>query len=439
MFLLYSVVYTFGFIIWLPRIVIDALYGGKHAAGFFQKLGFVPKTGSRGDKVIWLHCVSVGEVNAARPLIVKLISEYPAEKIVVSTTTRSGQKLARSLFKNDAQLVFYFPFDWKFTIRRTLKKIDPAMVLLMETEIWFNFLRESHKYGARVAIVNGRISDRSYRRYGIIKGFLKRVLSYPDLALMQSAADSKRIMGLGMRGNKVRVTGNLKFDHTANEAESALTDEFRDRFGISPEAPLIVAASTHEPEEKWILEAFRGVWSNSDRVLPRLMIAPRHPERFEAVAEEIRKSGFVWVRRSERSSPRDRSAEVILLNSIGELRAAYPLAEIVFVGGSLIPHGGQSVLEPAEAGKAMITGPYTSNFTAAVTEFLEKEALVQLPNCRRKAVAGQLSAELTRLLANGHERRRMGEAAAAVMSKNRGAAAKTVEMLRPLLAGIETR
>ncbi len=439
MFLLYSVVYTIGFIILIPRILFDAIFKGKYAAGFFQKLGFVPMIDAGGSRVIWLHCVSVGEVNAARPLVEKLAAEFPADKVVVSTTTRTGQKLASDLFAGIAHLVFYFPFDFRSTVRRTLRRITPSVVLLMETEIWFNFLREAHKAGARVAIINGRISDRSYRRYGNIKRFMQRVLSYPDLALMQSAADTKRIMGLGMRANKVRMTGNIKFDQPENPAESALTEEFRDRFGISPEEPLIVAASTHDPEERWLLEAFRGVWSLSVGSLPRLMIAPRHPERFQAVADEIKRSGFGWVRRSEQASPRDRSAEVILLNSIGELRAVYPLAEIVFVGGSLIPHGGQSILEPAEAGKAIITGPYTSNFKAAVDEFLEHDALVQLPRCRTKEITGLLSDEMAKLLADGDARQKLGERAAAVMSKNRGATAKTVEMLRPMLAGVEAR
>ena len=421
MFFLYSIVYTLGFTVLLSRILFDALTNGKHSAGFFQKLGFLPKFDVGGSPVIWLHCVSVGEVNAALPLVERLESEFPAHRIVVSTITRTGQNLATELFAGRIPLVFYFPFDWKFSVRRALKRISPAAILLMETEIWFNFLRESHKCGARVAIVNGRISERSFKRYGYIKGFMRRVLSYPDLALMQSNADSKRIMGLGMRANKVRVTGNVKFDQGHSEIEPALTNEFRERFGISQDAPLIVAASTHSPEEKWILEAFRTVWSRSKGVLPRLMIAPRHPERFQAVADEIKKSGFDWVRRSEKESARDKTAEVILLNSIGELRAAYPLAEIVFVGGSLIPHGGQSILEPASAAKAIITGPFTSNFTAAVNAFLENQALVQLPKCKTNEIPDLLANELASLLSDNKKRQTLGENAAAVMTKYRGA------------------
>ncbi len=439
MFFLYSSVYTFGFLISLPFFLLNALVKGKYSAGFVQKLGFIPQIDAGGHPVIWIHCVSVGEVNAARPLVERLTSELPNYRFVFSTTTRTGQKLAKELFADTVLSVFYFPFDLRSSVRRAFRRMDPALVLLMETEIWFSFLREAHRRGTRVAIVNGRISERSSRRYGYIRHFMHRALAYPDLALMQSNVDSKRIMGLGMRANKVRVSGNLKFDQADGETVPALSGEFRKRFGISSDAPLIIAASTHSPEEKLVLEAFRIVWSRSHGSLPRLMIAPRHPERFQAVSDEIKKSGFDWVRRTEKESPRDKTAEVILLNSIGELRSAYPLAEIVFVGGSLIPHGGQSILEPGAAAKAIVTGPFTSNFTSAINEFTESHALVQLPQCSEKDIPERLANELTNLLTNNELRRNMGENAAAVMKKNRGATAKTVEMIRSLLPGEDTR
>ncbi len=435
MYFLYSLILTLGFFLLLPRFIFDAIFKGKYAAGFFQRLGFVPRFDVGDHPIIWVHGVSVGEINAARPLIARLIAEFPGHRVVVSTTTKTGQKLAKEVFADSAALVFYFPFDWKFCVRRALRHVKPAAVLLMETEIWFNFVREANKSGARVAIVNGRLSERSAKRYGYIKGFMRRVLSYPDLAMMQTNVDAKRIMGLGMRANKVKVTGNLKFDQEGDGSEEAVTRELRDRFGISPDAPLIVAASTHAPEEKWLLEAFRSVWKSSGDTLPRLMIAPRHPERFQAVAEEIKKGGFAWVRRSEKESSRDKTAEVILLDTIGELRAAYPLAEIVFVGGSLIPHGGQSVLEPAAASRAIITGSSAHNFAAAVKEFLDHDGLVQIAKTRNRNVSDVLAEQFATLLGNDERRRKLGENAGSVMAGNRGATAKTVEFLRHLLGG----
>jgi 3-deoxy-D-manno-octulosonic-acid transferase len=324
MFFLYSILLTVGFVLLLPRFVLDAIFNGKYAGGFTQRLGFVPKIDAGGKPVVWIHCVSVGETNAARPLIEGIRKKHPEFSIVVSTTTATGQKLARSSFANSTDLVFYFPFDWRSTVRRTLRRIDPAVVLLVETEIWFNFIRETSKHHTRLAIVNGRLSERSFRRFSYIPSFMHRVFAHIDLALMQENADAKRIMALGLRGSRVRVTGNIKFDHQLTSDENALTDLFRSRFGIKPEAPLIIAASTHAPEEEWILAAFKQIWKTSPDLLPRLLIAPRHPERFSAAAESIEKSGFNWARRSENESIRDKTAEVILLDSIGELRSVYP-------------------------------------------------------------------------------------------------------------------
>lgn len=404
-------------------------------AGFWQRLGFLPRFDSEEKPVIWLHCVSVGETQAARPLITELITNFPEHKLVVSTTTRTGQKLAREVFKDQASLVFYFPYDWKFSVRSALREIKPQMILLMETEIWFNFIREAGKSGAKVAIVNGRLSEKSASRFQWIKNTFKRVFHYVDLALMQTAADAKRILAFGVRGTAVKVTGNIKFDQQISPAETKLTDEIQQRFEITREVPLIIAASTHSPEEKIILEAFKILWKNSTDVLPRLMLVPRHPERFNEVAQNIKGTGFGWVKRSENPSARDKTAEIILLDSIGELRSVYPLAEIVFVGGSLIPHGGQNVLEPAAAKKAIVTGFYTMNFKAIVEEFLTKDALIQLPKLSENEAPQQLAEVFLELLQNEKRRYELAENAFRVAEDNRGATTKTIESLKSFLDG----
>jgi 3-deoxy-D-manno-octulosonic-acid transferase len=434
MFVLYGIVLTAAFLILLPRFVFAAIFNGKYAAGFSQRLGFLPPFHQKGTPVIWLHAVSVGEVNAARPLVELIRSDFPDYRIVISTTTKTGQTLAREVFSG-AAAVFYFPFDWKLTVRRALRHFSPSIVLLMETEIWPNFIRESHRSGSRVAIVNGRLSERSAKRYAYFPHFVRHVLSYVDLALMQANADAGRMVGMCMRPGKVKVTGNLKFDHAVPETEGTLTREFRERFAISAEAPLIIAASTHEPEELMVLRGLRSVWTSSAHGLARLMIVPRHPERFEAVADLIKKSGFAWVRRSEKPSARDATAEVILLDSIGELRAALPLAEIVFVGGSLIPHGGQSILEPAACGKAIVTGPHTANFTAAVDQFIKNKALIQLESGDAKTLETSLALAFEKLLSDADLRHKLGANALAEMAKNAGATAKTIDLLRPLIEG----
>ena len=432
MFFIYSLLYTLAFILMLPLFAVSAIFRGKHSAGFFGRLGFLPAFKKDKRPVVWLHCVSVGETNAARPLVDAIKTSFPKHRLIVSTVTRTGQKLAKEILGSSADCIFYVPFDWKWTVRRTLRRFEPKVLLLMETEIWFNLIRETYKSGGRVAIVNGRLSERSFERYAKVKKFMKRVLGYLDLALMQENGDATRLMSLGLRASKARVTGNLKFDHDLDAKENSLTGILRERFGFTVDAPLIIAASTHSPEEKWILDAFKEVWKSSGQNLPRLMIAPRHPERFAEVTELIKSSGFTWVRRSEKMSSRDKTAEIILLDSIGELRAAYPLAEIVFVGGSLIPHGGQSIFEPAAAGNAIVTGPYTSNFEAAVAEFLDKEAIVQIESVTEKDAAAKVASELKLLLSSPDSRRKLGKNALEVIDNNRGAAKRTVEYIAPL-------
>jgi 3-deoxy-D-manno-octulosonic-acid transferase len=431
MFFLYSLLFTIAFILMSPLFLLRQ---GKYAAGFWQRLGRLPDFKHDDRPVIWLHCVSVGETNAARPLVDEIIRNFSDHRLVVSTTTKTGQKLAKEIFAGKADLVFYFPFDWRFTVRRALRHFKPKIVLLMETEIWFNFLREAYKGGAKVIIVNGRLSAKSFKRYSYVRNWMKRVLLYIELALMQDNVDATHLMKLGMRGSKVKVTGNLKFDVDFDAGENALTAEFRERFAIRDEAPLIIAASTHAPEEKWLLEAFRETWKNSGGNLPRLMLAPRHPERFDEVAALVKESGFDWVLRSEAPSGRDKTAEVILLDSIGELRAAYALAEIVFVGGSLIPHGGQSILEPGTVGKAIVTGYQTANFQAVVKEFLDKKALIQLPDLNERSVVPELTKTFSELLQDAKKRETLGSNARTVVNKNRGATAKTIEQIKYTLA-----
>ena len=429
MFLLYSFLYTIGFLVMLPLFVFRRK---KYAPGFLQKFGYI---GSPADDrpVIWIHCVSVGEANAALPIVDELLKQYPQYCLVVSTTTATGQKLAKEIFAGKAVQVFYFPYDWRLSVRRALRRVKPCTVLILETEIWLNFFRETSKSGAHVFIVNGRLSKRSARRYAWVKGTIKRTLHYVTLALMQDHKDAKRFIDLGIRSSKVKVTGNLKFDQKPAKTRVHLTEKFKERFGIDKKAPLVVAASTHSPEERIILKAFKEVWKKSNDALPRLLIAPRHPERFAEVEKMIRGTGFDWVKRSEYESNRDKVAEVILLDSIGELRNIYPLAEIVFVGGSLTPHGGQSMLEPAFEGKAIVTGAYTENFRAIVNDFVENEALIQLPEVKEDAAVTELKNVFYKLLGDEDLCKMLARNALRIARKNGGAASRTIEYLSPYL------
>ncbi len=430
MLALYSLILTIGFLLMLPLFLVRRQ---KYAAGFRERLGRYPKFDHDGRSVIWLHCVSVGEANAARPLVDALLGHFPEYRLVISTTTKTGHEHSSNIFCCKADAVFYFPFDFKFSVRRALRTFRPSIVLLMETEIWPRFINEAKLSGAKIAIVNGRLSDRSAKRYALVRPLVRHALANLDLALLQDEADAKRFTSLGIAPEKAKVTGNLKFDYSPAAFEGELTDEFRMRFAIDGSRPLIVAASTHEPEEQWILDSLDGIGEEY-----RLLFAPRHSERFHAIAKLLTKMGRRFVRRSDPASPADRDADVILLDSIGELRAVYPLADIVFVGGSLIPHGGQSILEPAGAGKAIVTGPYTRNFDAVVQEFVSRGALIQTPKVPQDFQnSARLYEEFIVLLSDAGRRRELGENARRAIDANRGATEKTIKCLESIFEASE--
>lgn len=434
MYFLYSFLLTLGFCLMLPRFLFDYLRNGKYADGFRQRFGHLPDFRTNGSPVLWIHCVSVGETNAALPLVKEILKKYPNYRLVVSTTTKTGQELAKKLYDEMADLVFYFPFDWKFTVKRALDVIKPNVVLLMETELWFNFIREADKRRASVFIVNGRLSEKSFKGYLYIKKFMSRVFYHVTMALMQDAADANRIKELGMRSGKVKITGNIKFDQSLSGLNNDLTEQLKNRFDISADKPLIIAASTHSPEEELILEAFIKTSVRLKTISPHLLLVPRHPERFEKVAEIAKRSGVAFARRSDFPSESDKDVSIILLDSVGELRSVLPLATLVFVGGSLIPHGGQNILEPAIVEKAIVTGFYTMNFTAIVKEFLEQNALVQLPELEESEIPEKLAEVFTELLQNAEKRNKLAKNAFAVMQKNRGATENTIEYLKPFLS-----
>lgn len=435
MYFLYSLLLTFAIFVLLPWFLLDALRHGKYVAGLGERLGGVPEVDAGGRAVVWLHCVSVGEVQAARPLARAMLEHFPAHTLVVSTTTLTGQQLAREVFRDEAAVIFYFPFDWAWSVRRSLRRIKPSLVLIMETELWPRFLRECRKSGVPVALINGRISEKSFKNYRRLGGFIKSVVGMLTLAIMQTDADAKRIRALGLSPERSRVSGNIKFDADAGTGEGVITVELRERFAFDDQRPLIVAASTHRPEETITLDAFRQVSAARDNTnsRPRLLIAPRHPERFNEVAALLQSSGFFWTRRSSSPRANDSACDVVLLDTIGELRGVYPLAALVFVGGSIAPTGGHNILEPAAAARCIITGAHTFNFSSIMRDFLERDALIQLPALMESDAPSAL-AQIFRELLNTDERRlRIGERARAALEQNRGATEETLKLLAPLL------
>jgi len=428
MYFLYSLLLTLGFALLLPRFAIDALRNGKYVTGLRQRLGDIPSL--KSDRpIIWLHCVSVGEVRAAQPIVRRVKETFPNHILVVSTTTVTGQRLAQNIFREQAEGVFYFPIDWAWTVRRVLRKVNPTAILMMETELWPHLFRAARKRKTPVVLLNGRISDKSFRRYRRIRFFMSRVLNDLTLAIMQSEPDAARIRELGLSDDRIVTVGNLKFDSAEAPTDTALTDQIRARFDFTDGRPLFVAASTHDPEEPVVLDAFRAVRKSQTSL--RLLLAPRHPERFAEVAALLAESEFSVARWSTVPNNQDVAADIVLLDSIGELSAVFPLADIAFIGGSIATHGGHNVIESAGHGICTLTGPHTSNFATITEAMLAEGALIQLPDTPRPAA--ELANALGALLAERQHRLEIGQRARAVCENNRGATARTLELLSPIL------
>jgi 3-deoxy-D-manno-octulosonic-acid transferase len=421
MYVLYSLLLACAAILSLPWWLLQVLRLGKYRAGLAQRLGFVPahlKNAKAGS--IWVHAVSVGEVLAVSRLIADLKDAYPATQIFVSTTTATGQRLARERF-GEAQC-FFMPLDLGFAVRAYLKTLQPRLLLLAETEFWPNLLHLTRKRGAAIAIVNARISDRSFPRYRRFRWFFRPVLVNVDLFLTQTAADAERLRQIGAASERLQVSGNLKFD-VRPHASSRLAEGLR--AATAAGSPTLVFGSTADGEEEVVLEAVRQIHKKFPTAM--IVLAPRHPERFDKVAGLIAGRGIALVRRSSWTASRPLSGCVFLLDSVGELASVYALADVAFVGGSLVPVGGHNILEPAQFGAAIVVGPHTFNFREIISIFEKDDAV-------RVATTESLARLLLDLLGNSEDRKRLGQRGKALFDQHAGATARTLQALRPLLA-----
>jgi 3-deoxy-D-manno-octulosonic-acid transferase len=418
---------------WLWRMATTQ----KYREGLLERLGWVrlgrvPADVARLGReraVIWVHAVSVGEVLAVSRLIQTLDAALPDYLIVVSTTTRTGQALARDRF--GAERVFYCPLDLPWAVRIYLNVLQPRLLILAETEFWPNLLSGCFRRGIPVAVVNARISDRSWPRYRRLRWLWRPILSRLSRVLAQSGTDAERLKAIGCRPERVSVAGNLKFDvRAAGEAEA--TRLLRELAGG---LRLVVAGSTLEGEEAALLEAWpRLLKANSQLAM---VLAPRHLERFSSVAALLQNSGAAWVKRSDWPEAESHTAlegalqplnpgQIVLLDTIGELASVYSLASVAFVGGSLIPAGGHNPLEPAQFGIPIVMGPHYANFRVITEDLLAHQAV-------RIATREELAAVLIGLLEDSAAAKAMGERARQVFLSQAGATARCVEAIKELL------
>ena len=437
-YFLYSAITGAGMLLLSPYFLYKGLRERKYLQNLPERMAWkfptelLSQNGASAG-TIWLHAVSVGEVLAALPLARSLKERFPARRLVVSTTTATGQTLARERMRADA--VFYFPLDWRGPMSRALGQVRPTLAIICETEIWPNFLREARRAGVPVLFVNGRISDRSFARLsrtanfggGLLRGFMRRVLADATAFLTQSEQDAARLVALGAAPERVLVAGNIKYD-MAPAPTNSLVAWLSAELERSHRGPLLVAGSVIAGEEQAVLEGFAAVRKKWPKAL--LTLAPRKPERFDAATAIAEQAGHRVLRRSALAMDGSASGalecaggrDVLLLDTIGELAALYGIADAVFVGGSLVPAaGGHNPLEPAAAGKTPIFGPAMENFREIASTLLTANAAIEVHN------GEELGAAWTQALSDPDRSAAMGAAARNVVERQRGATRAILE------------
>ena len=427
MYLLYSALLAAGLLVSLPYWMFGRRRHGKYRKGLGERLGKVPvRLPTQAGPAIWIHAVSVGEVLAVSELVAELRRRFPRYRVVISTTTATGQKLAKKHFGEES--VFYFPLDFAFAIRPYLSGLRPKLIVLAETEFWPNFLRLAHASGARVAVVNARISDRSWPGYRRMRRILAGVLGNIDLFLAQTEEDARRLRDIGAPAERIQVSGNLKFDVSA-PAAPPIVASLRAAFQLAGVGPVIVCGSTVEEEEGLLLRAFENVLASHPRAV--MILAPRHPERFGEVAQLLEHLGIRFWRRSLWSGD-PIAGGVFLVDTIGELAALYALGDVAFVGGSLVPRGGHNIIEPAQHGVPIMIGNHTENFRDIVGLFQRHDAV-------RVVGPAEFPLVLMDLLSNQAERAALGRRGAETLQSQMGATARTVEALEKLMESTNDR
>ncbi|MCX7918466.1 MAG: 3-deoxy-D-manno-octulosonic acid transferase [bacterium] len=434
----------------LPFYLVKAKRTGVDIRYWF---GFIPPelhTGSNVRKTIWIHAVSVGEVNAVKPLIKKIRESNPSLRIILSTVTGTGQTVARQSVPEVDQFIF-FPSDLIWNLRRLFKYINPQLLILVETELWPNLISLCASRSIPIMLINGRISPRSFMRYKKVRWFFQPLLNKMTLFLMQSETEVDRIRTIGAPHHKIKITGNIKFDISIPELTDLEKQRYRAMFGFEPSQPVWLVGSTHPGEEKLILQVYKAIRATQPEL--RLILVPRHPHRAEEVGKEIELLGLPYVRRSQLppecatdrvnkaftkalspilSNPDSpvrvkNSHSIILVDTVGELTKLYALADVVFIGGSLVPIGGHNVLEPATLGKPILFGPYMHNFEFCAELLLSAGGGIQVNNIQ------DLESQLSALLEQPELRRQLGEKARSAVIANQGATERTFEEIKKYL------
>lgn len=412
--------YSFVFILAVPLILLRLLWRGSRASAYFkrwdERFGIKPAP-SASKPVLWLHAVSVGEVEAARPLVEALQAQYDSHQILITTMTPTGSARVTSLY-GDKVLHCYLPYDLPFAVTRFLKSARPELGIIMETELWPNLIHHAHALDIPLVLANARLSARSAAGYQKIGKLTRVMLQQFSLIAAQSQDDRQRFIALGADKESVHTVGNLKFEIALPASLSEEAEALRSIWG---NRPVFIAASTHEGEDEIILNASRKIRAAFPDLL--LILVPRHPERFDKVAALSQRSGFKILRRSENGMC-SRDIQVLVVDTMGELPLFYGTADIAFVGGSLVPRGGHNLLEPAALGRAVIIGPHYFNFSEISRQFLEADAAIQVNGSE------MLADRVTDLLRNPQKRADMGQAGQNLIKQSQGASKRLLNLIK---------
>lgn len=422
-FYLYNILIWILTIIFLPFIFLVLKTKGMSFIPYIKGFSREELAKIQGRKIIWVQASSVGETVLAARLIKEISSVLPGYSIVFTCMTATGHATAQRILTGSVDLIGYFPFDHPLIVRRFFKKIQPAVLILIETELWPNVLREARRRGVKTSVINGRLSDRSYLRMKKIK-IIRPLFQLVDLYCVQSQLDLEKFVALGAPSSRIQITGNAKFDQEYPEVPVTKKKEFLTYFSLSEQSPVFTAASTHRGEDEIIIAAFLEIKKQRPKTF--LILAPRHPERVSEIEKLISIQNLKWVRRSKMlvgENPIE-PVEILLLDTFGELSLAYSLASITFVGGSLVPIGGHNILEAAAQKKAVLYGPYMHNFLES-RSLLEEIGVGITINNREELVEKFLFLE-----ANSSFRETLGEKARNSVLSNQGAAARTIQELK---------
>ncbi len=423
---LYNILITIFLLLSAPYFLLRSLISKRFRKALPQRMGFFKSPSFK--RPIWVHAASVGEVFCSIPLLKKIKREFPHSKIVLTTMTSTGNETAK-LHLPDADQILFVPIDHPLIVRRTIKRIRPGLLLIAETELWPNLLRSCGKKGIPIILFNGRISEKSFRRYLLFKFFFKECLRYISLFLMQTEEDRTRMVEIGGESQKTKAVGNSKFDQTfPSYTQEALVDMSK-ALRLQGKEKILIAGSTHSGEE----EILAGLYKELKKMDPYLVLilAPRHLERLEEVERILRKESISWLRKTSLPMDTGRSAqghpEVILLDTMGELMGIYSLGTLVFVGGSLVPIGGHNPLEPLFFRKCVFFGPYMFNFLEISSRLIKTGGAIQVSGKE------ELFSQLKRLLFDEVARKEIGEKGYQFLQKHQGATERMLEEIRPFL------